>query len=65
MTQLKSNEIISYKSVPISNAYMFTTPRELHTIEQVQPLLDVLDEAVEGDLVQVNVFCYGGSISLD
>ena len=64
MTQLKSNEIISYKSVPISNAYMFTTPRELHTIEQVQPLLDVLDEAVEGDLVQVNVFCYGGSISL-
>ena len=48
MTQLDPNEIITYKSVPISNAYMFTTPRELHTIEQIQPLLDVLDEACRG-----------------
>lgn len=63
---MKNKELntLPYKKASRGDIHVFQTPESIESLDQFLPLLDVLEDAHEDEIVKINIFCYGGSLAV-
>jgi ATP-dependent protease ClpP protease subunit len=55
---------LPYKKMSRGDVHVFSTPSDIDSLEPFLPMLDILAEAHEDDIVKLEIFCYGGCLSV-
>lgn len=56
--------LLPYKKMSRGDIHVFATPNQINSLEPFLPMLDILEEAHEDDIVKLEIFCYGGCLSV-
>lgn len=57
-------EVCTYKKCSLGDKHVFRTPEDIICLDQFSTLLDICDQSHQDEIIQLDIFCYGGSLDV-
>jgi len=64
MNNTETLKVLPYRRLSRGEVHIFSTPSSIDTLEPFLPMLDILEDAHEDDVVKLEIFCHGGCLSV-